>query len=774
MSVDEINQFVDEFRRWIEEQGVPCLTGEHSLLVASWQEELEAAKRLLEHKPELPIAFLGPSQQGKSSLINALVGENILAVGGAVGACTCVITSVHYHPQDDFRAEIEFISLKDWRTELQAMEEALNSKPTDEDTEDDRIEWETERKAAQEKFKAVYRLDPPDDLSPILRFAELHLPHDIAHVMATGEPIVLTETNALTLRNRVRRYLVGREQHEDGQFWPLIKRVRIYGKFPVLANGVVLVDLPGLNDPNPAREQVTKRYLEEARHIWLVCNSQTGIDRVFTQMLRENGFLFRLFMEGRLDAFSVITTRIDDINLEAVLGQMGIEAEDFDGDHTAPLEFRRQQIASHVQIHLGEIAADIAARAQAPEHRQVFLDRVRSIPVFSVSTAAYLHAVGRMPLYGGMQFSPDESHVPRLIEHLHSITLEQSYQTQIEAAFRRLQMLHEQVRRFFLNLIRRTEQDGEEAREEWKKFGRVAAQAIEAGIKELNTITIRSEEALEQRCEGFEQRLADLGGRAGGSLQSVFSAWQAINWRSLQAAVRRGGEWFSRSLQRDFDFNRDVARAYLDLVPFVWDEFFGTHLGELVKQTSRETHTELQNTAGRLRGGSEMLRHQPEELAEMMEASIRTAGERFELESDNVRAELAAQIQRTRQRLSTGVVETAAGFMRSAYEEAANQPGGTGIKQRMLEILRKHAEQHAPELFVNMRQELAEGVAVLQSSMKPQLARIVDQGKGSMKRFEQNVTAHQIVTPENRECYQNAVDLLPQLSVAAELTPATP
>jgi hypothetical protein len=29
----------------------------------------------------------------KSSLINALLGENILAVGGAVGACTCVITS---------------------------------------------------------------------------------------------------------------------------------------------------------------------------------------------------------------------------------------------------------------------------------------------------------------------------------------------------------------------------------------------------------------------------------------------------------------------------------------------------------------------------------------------------------------------------------------------------------------------------------------------------------------------------------------------------------
>src|ERR1039458_6292251 len=97
--------------------------------------------------------------------------------------------------------------------------------------------------------------------------------------MSSGEPIIIVEENARTLKNNVRRFLVGREQHDDGQFWPLISRVRIYGNCPVLANGVVLVDLPGLNDPNPAREQVTKRYLNDAHHIWLVCNSQTGIDR---------------------------------------------------------------------------------------------------------------------------------------------------------------------------------------------------------------------------------------------------------------------------------------------------------------------------------------------------------------------------------------------------------------------------------------------------------------------------------------------------------------
>ena len=79
--------------------------------------------------------------------------------------------------------------------------------------------------------------------------------------MSRKRPLIVTEDKAISLRNKVRRYLVGREQHEEGQFWPLISRVRIYGNFSILSNGVVLVDLPGLNDPNPAREQVTARWM---------------------------------------------------------------------------------------------------------------------------------------------------------------------------------------------------------------------------------------------------------------------------------------------------------------------------------------------------------------------------------------------------------------------------------------------------------------------------------------------------------------------------------
>jgi len=766
MKPEDLQKFIAEFRHWLEQAGAPCLTEDHKLLLESWHQELTAAENLLEKKPELPIAFLGPSQQGKSSLINALLGENILAVGGAVGACTCVITSIHHHLSPEFRAEIDFISLKDWKSELRAMQAAMNSKPSEDDTEDDRKEWESEQKAAHEKFISVYRQEPPADLTPFLEHATLSLPVKIASAMSSEKPILIVEENARTLRNNVRHYLVGREQHDDAHFWPLISRVRIYGNFPVLANGIVLVDLPGLNDPNPAREQVTKRYLNDARYLWLICNSQTGIDRVFTQLLRDNSLLHTLYMDGRLDAFSVVTTRIDDINLGAILEQMGIDPDDFDGDHTKPLKFRRKEITSHVQKNLLEIAHDIASRAEHASVREDFFRRVQAVPVFPVSTNAYLHATDRMPLYRGMQLTPEESHIPQLISHLNTITQEQSFRTQIDASYRRLKLLHEQVHSFFLNQIRSVELDSAAARQEWELLSKVGAQAVADGQDGLHDLQIRSEAALTERCSSFDQKLTELENRAGTALNSVFRSWEGIHWRSLQAAVRRGGEWYSSSTGREFNFSRDVARAYLDQIPFVWEEFFGVHLAALINDVSKGTQAELHKTAERIKGAMDMIQHQPPGIRESLEASLRAAGESFALQSAQVGADLTAQIQRTRQALSNGMVETAASFMQPAYAEAAADPGGTGIKGRMLSALERYARERAPSLFINMRKELAEGVSVLQGSMKPQLAKLIAYGEGMLERFGQNTGHIEPPTADVKSRIEAALEQFPAFTLA--------
>jgi hypothetical protein len=470
-------------------------------------------------------------------------------------------------------------------------------------------------------------------------------------------------------------------------------------------------------------------------------------------------------MEGRLDAFSVVTTRIDDINLGAILEQMGVNPDDFDGDHSKPLKFRRKEITHHVQKNLLEIAQDIASRAEHASVREDFFRRVQGIPVFPVSTNAYLHATDRMPLYRGMELSPEESRIPQLIAHLNTITQEQSYRTQIEASYRRLKLLHEQVHSFFLNQIRSVELDSTAARQEWELLSKVGAQAVADGQEGIRELHIRSETSLAERCSGFDQKLKELESRAANALNAVFRSWEGIHWRSLQAAVKRGGEWYSSSTGREFNFSRDVARAYLDQIPFIWEEFFGVHLSALINDVSKGTQAELHKTAERIKGAMDMIQHQPPGIRESLEASLRTAGESFALQSAQVGADLTAQIQRTRQSLSNGMVETAATFMQPGYAEAAADPGGTGIKRRMLDKLTEYAVQHGPSLFINMRQELAEGVSVLQGSMKPQLAKLITYGEGMLTRFGQNTGSIRLVHPELKGRIEKALNFFPPFAL---------
>ena len=81
----------------------------------------------------------------------------------------------------------------------------------------------------------------------------------------------------------------------------------------------------------------------------------------------------------------------------------------------------------------------------------------------------------------------------------------------------------------------------------------------------------------------------------------------------------------------------------------------------------------------------------------------------------------------------------------------------------MLSVLVSHAKREAPRLFINMRQDLTEGVSVLHSSMKPQLTKIVAYGQAVLEQFKQNLGAYQDVSPEWRDRLRSAVGALPSL-----------
>jgi len=98
-----------------------------------------------------------------------------------------------------------------------------------------------------------------------------------------------------------------------------------------------------------------------------------------------------------------------------------------------------------------------------------------------------------------------------------------------------------------------------------------------------------------------------------------------------------------------------------------------------------------------------------------------------------------------------------AALLVSWHQELAADSGGTGIKRRMLDTLEHCTGQHAPSLFINMRMELAEGVTVLQGSMKPQLSGLIAYGEGMLKRFGQNTRGIEPPTAEVKGLIEGAL-----------------
>ena len=60
---------------------------------------------------------------------------------------------------------------------------------------------------------------------------------------------------------------------DSGRLWPIVESVLIEGRFEAIKHGAEIVDLPGINDPNEAREAKTREYLSTAKFIFVAYES---------------------------------------------------------------------------------------------------------------------------------------------------------------------------------------------------------------------------------------------------------------------------------------------------------------------------------------------------------------------------------------------------------------------------------------------------------------------------------------------------------------------
>jgi len=310
----------------------------------------ETSNELRKNFPEIHIGVLGTTGTGKSSLLNALLGETILPTSGS-RACTAAPVQVRYNkdllsPSDQtciYKACIELLPLDVWHDELELL---LDDCCGDEGTVEPR-KSRGDKRAAWDKVDQVYgsgTMKKFEGMSKSDAFEKLREDARVVKLLSGGRieimegPVNQAETEMLLgpsldwtdeleekheasrdqFRDKLNAFVYRNPGDGDGlaQNWPLVRKATIYGPWEVLSTGACLEDLPGVCDANASRAKVAEDCIQNCHQIWIVASIKRAVDDGIARDLLGDQFKRLLLMDGQYGKVSFICTQTD--NCEAV------------------------------------------------------------------------------------------------------------------------------------------------------------------------------------------------------------------------------------------------------------------------------------------------------------------------------------------------------------------------------------------------------------------------------------------------------------------------
>ncbi len=671
-------------------------------LLDKWKPHIKKINEESQKAPEVIISLVGGTGAGKSTLLNALLDSRLLPVSN-MRACTAAITEVSYSQDKKYHAEIEFMPREEWQNEMQLLKDDLKDFLEMQSTPGTNMNENVDEacsisRVARDKLKTVFSL--PDDFQYSLKNIEnLKEDKDISRA--------LDEKKAFIKERDFKKFKKGISLYLDSKhkFWPIVTKVRASGPFEILSDGIKIVDLPGINDPNQAREAVTHNYLKTCNFVWIVFNIKRVLTKDTMALMQSEDFMRQILMDGRANALTFVGTASDDIDIETACEEFGLD--DDAPEHEIVL-YRNAEVRKEIKKQLEDMSSRMVQLARENLDRlKTLIHTIERSKVFTVSAREYMRIQGYSRTQNAILTRVEYTEIDRLKEHLAAISRSYGVEAQAQSHHAAIDLFVRELQReskiFIENLDKNIELSNKQ-KEEVQRAVHTAQKFLEQEIKaakELYKENLESNQRLllEKLDRGFERGVHEV--------SQLSYRWKGMHWATIRAVVRRGGRFVGST--GSHNFSADISKPVMDTIMFAWADFFGDQMNISLDKACERLLSSSQKSIMNLLAEVMQIIEVDQEVYKSFEKLFETSEAILNEFTGQIKIEMQQQIDQCRKTLYEQIEAQVDANMQTAYRKAADERG-TGMKQRMVNVLTQHAKDVAGTMFHDAKESISVGI----------------------------------------------------------------
>ncbi|PSR72902.1 hypothetical protein PHLCEN_2v11269 [Hermanssonia centrifuga] len=685
---------------------------------------------------------------GKSSLINALLGAEIVPTSGQ-SACTSVPIKLSYRRGPGIAAEVELISLEDWRGEIEL---CLGDLRQEDGRVGDVVNDDAEIGRAYAKISAVYPVVAHMSKETLEKLSVEDLIASNPDVVALlqSSPKKFEAVDAAAFRTQVHPYLSSdvhssdadssdvdpsdvdvpvRGQNEQSMLWPLVVEVSIRCSSPILSTGLVLLDLPGEVDANAARQSVSQRYKKKCNHMGIVTHAVRAKDDATAHAL------MNIFYHS---STPLVAKESTDLLMKVLTLARGAGLTE---------EITKKALIYKFQQEIREIASDLDETASINRRSSnASKDIVPS--VFNISARDYCRITNIITGDGGPQtFSRvDDTNIPALRDYLMQLA-----QPRSEKGINKLEQLVDVLHTSLLQYLDTANTDEEHRLQKARMLKRwdsqlftkpessqqdavllfQVAQPTGPRVEDLirprlkKTFSRAAELAASESQTWLQSRLKLITARAAQKAERTAPAVFKISlenvrwWSTLNAILRRDGQYGTRSL------NEAILEPYLQALVSSYISVFEKDFFKAAKQDiSKAVDSLLQDVNHSVVALQTSIK---KDTSRQCDSARQLAENRLAEIEDALEDILDAK----RQEVSSTLEPQIQAKMRPAYVQALEERGPGSLKRRKA-VLQEFVKKNLRELYGGNADVLSDGFAeagdLIEAMLEEKLDLLAEEG----------------------------------------------